>query len=210
MSDVNPDFITAEPVSKTGMKQQLQIIKDELEALMSATLIELPITIADVTDLQTTLDAMQAEIDALDGVVAGLSEDLGTLAIADVSGLQAALDAKVAGPLSFRPYVYVNGVSEDAEEYMRVLPPACSFPSGGAGSDARAAVAATGSTTYTAKKNGTGFCTWVFAAAGTVATVTLTSTTTFNGSSDVLTLEGPATADATLSGIGILLNGTLT
>ena len=98
----------------------------------------------------------------------------------------------------------------NAEEVARFIPPASSFPSGGAGSSGTAGAAATGSTTLTLKKNGAAFATFVWAAAGTGATVTLSSTTTFNGSSDILTLEGPATADTTLAKIGINLAGTRT
>ena len=103
-----------------------------------------------------------------------------------------------------------QAVLTNAEEVARFIPPACSFPSGGAGSSGTAGTAATGSTTLTAAKNGTAFATLVWAAAGTAATVTLASTTTFNGTSDVLTLTGPATADTTLAKIGINLAGTRT
>jgi hypothetical protein len=96
------------------------------------------------------------------------------------------------------------------EELARFIPPACSFPSGAAGSNGTAGAAATGSTTLTLAKNGSAFATFVWAAAGTAATVTLASTTTFNGTSDVLTLTGPATADTTLAKLGINLAGTRT
>jgi len=96
----------------------------------------------------------------------------------------------------------------NGEELARFIPPACSFPSGGAGSSGTAGTAATGSTTLTMAKNGTAFATFVWAASGTAATVTLSSTTSFNGTSDVLTLTGPGTADATLAKLGINLAGT--
>jgi hypothetical protein len=99
-------------------------------------------------------------------------------------------------------------VLTNAEEMARFIPPACSFPSGGAGSSGTAGAAATSSTTLTVKKNGTAFATFVWSAAGTAATVTLGTTTSFNGTSDTLTLEGPATADATLARLGINLAGT--
>jgi hypothetical protein len=101
-------------------------------------------------------------------------------------------------------------VLTNAEELARFIPPACSFPSGAAGSSGTAGAAATASATLTLAKNGTAFCTVVWAAAGTVATVTLASTTAFNGTSDVLTLAGPATADTTLAKLGINLAGTRT
>lgn len=96
----------------------------------------------------------------------------------------------------------------NTEELARFIPPSCSFPSGGAGSSGTAGTAATGSTTLTMAKNGSAFATFVWAGSGTAATVTLSSTTTFNGTSDVLTLTGPATADASLAKLGINLAGT--
>lgn len=63
--------------------------------------------------------------------------------------------------------------------------------------------AATASTTLVIKLNGTQIGTAVFAAAATVATVTLTSTAV--ALNDSLTVHAPATADATLSDITGLL-----
>lgn len=86
--------------------------------------------------------------------------------------------------------------------------PACSFPSGASGSYGISNVAATGSATITVKKNGVSFATFAWSASGTTATVTISSTTSFNGTSDTLSIAGPATADATLADIGINLAGT--
>jgi len=86
--------------------------------------------------------------------------------------------------------------------------PACSFPSGAAGSSATSTVAATGSATITVKKNGSSFATFAWSAAGTVAAVTISSTTGFNGTSDKLSIEAPGSVDATLANIGLHLAGT--
>jgi hypothetical protein len=69
-----------------------------------------------------------------------------------------------------------------------------------------ASVAATASTTYTLKKNGVAFATAVFAIAGTVGTWTQASDATFVPG-DLLEIDGPATADATLANVGITLVG---
>ena len=118
------------------------------------------------------------------------------------------LTAASTGTLPVNFIFTAGAVLTNAEELARFIPPACSFPSGAAGSSGTAGTAATGSTTLTMAKNGTAFATFVWAAAGTAATVTLSSTTTFNGTSDVLTLTGPSTADATLAKLGINLAGT--
>lgn len=63
----------------------------------------------------------------------------------------------------------------------------------------KALVAATASTTITIKNNGTQIGTAVFAAAGTTATVTITSASVTAG--DQITFHAPATPDATLADI---------
>jgi hypothetical protein len=120
------------------------------------------------------------------------------------------LTAAATGSLPVNFIFCAGTVLANAEELARFIPPACSFPSGGAGSSGTAGAAATASTTLTAKKNGTAFATFVWSAAGTAATVTLSSTTSFNGTSDVLSIEGAATADTTLAKLGVNLAGTRT
>jgi len=154
--------------------------------------------ISEIVDLQSELDTLAAAISAA-------TVEL-PIAQSDVTGLTAALAALEARPIS--PYVHISGTGSNSEEYFRCIVPACSFPSGAAGSHGNAGSAATGSTTFTAYKNGVSFATFVFGASGDTATVTIGSTTSFNGTSDVLTISGPATADATLANIGLRLSGT--
>lgn len=104
--------------------------------------------------------------------------------------------------------LFIEGTMTNSEIVYRGRPRACSFPSGAAGSYADAGTAATGSLTLSALKNGVAFATFAWSAAGTVAAVTISSTTTFNGTTDILTFAGAATADATLANIGIYLSGT--
>ena len=66
-------------------------------------------------------------------------------------------------------------------------------------SQMKAAVAATGVTVFTLKKNGVGFATASFSASGNSATFS-GSETTFNAG-DILTLESPAAPDATLENL---------
>lgn len=72
-----------------------------------------------------------------------------------------------------------------------------------ANSQAKALVAATASTTLSIKNDGVEIGTIVFAAAATVGTVTITTPAALAG--DHLTIHAPATADATLADIAILL-----
>lgn len=108
----------------------------------------------------------------------------------------------------FVPGVGNKGVGQNNDIYFYgILPFAVQFPSGAAGSTAKAKTAATGSTTFTFKKNGSSFATVVFSGSGTVGVFTLGSTTSFNGTSDILEIDGPATADATLADFTLLLLG---
>lgn len=78
-----------------------------------------------------------------------------------------------------------------------------------AGSKAAAGTAATASTTFVVKKNGAAaFGTFNFAISATTATFTLASATAF-AIGDVLTIEAPASPDATLADIAITLRGLL-
>lgn len=140
------------------------------------------------------------------GGTGGITQLVGDVTAGPGSGTQMATLANSARPVNF--IFTAEQAMTNAEELARLIPPACTFPSGGAGSSGTAGTAATASTTLTAKKNGTAFATFVWAAAGTGATVTLASATSFNGTSDVLSLDGPATADATLAKLGINLAGT--
>ena len=84
---------------------------------------------------------------------------------------------------------------------------AVTFPAGAADSEAVAKTAATGSTTFTLSKNGTQFATIVFSADGTTGAFTQAADADFEAG-DILEIDGPATADATLANIGISLYGT--
>jgi hypothetical protein len=74
------------------------------------------------------------------------------------------------------------------------------FPAGLTGSQGTAGVAATATTTYSIKKNGTNVGTMVFAAGATTASFTMPSATTFMAG-DILTVVAPASPDATLANL---------
>lgn len=75
------------------------------------------------------------------------------------------------------------------------------------GSVFSAGIAATASTTFTIKQNGSSIGTLVWAIAGTVPTVTFSSDVTF-AVNDVITLVAPGSPDATLADIGFSFAGT--
>ena len=75
------------------------------------------------------------------------------------------------------------------------------FPENLTGSHAIAGTAATGSSTFSIKKNGVEFATLNFAGAATIATFTAASATTFSPG-DYLSVVAPGSADGTLADIG--------
>lgn len=90
--------------------------------------------------------------------------------------------------------------------FSMVVVRAFSFPSSMTSSRAIAQIAATGSTTFSLKKNGTQFGTFVFSASGTTASFTGTATSFASG--DRFTVVAPSTVDASLADIDFMFAGT--
>lgn len=103
--------------------------------------------------------------------------------------------------------IFAGGVGSNAQVllYLKLDRP-CIFPASAPNSFAEASIAATGSTTFTFKKNGASFATVVFSGAGTTGAFTQASDATFVAG-DIIELDGPGTADATLANIGFTLQG---
>jgi hypothetical protein len=140
------------------------------------------------------------------------------VALTDVPGAYTAAGGKAvevnAGAtalvFSAKPFdvaVFAPGVGTNNQKLLRVkLARAVTFPAGAALSLAEASANATASTTFTFTKNGTSFATVTYAAAAAVGTWTQASDAVF-AAGDLLEIDGPATADATLADVGITLAG---
>jgi hypothetical protein len=103
--------------------------------------------------------------------------------------------------------VLAPGLGTNNQVLLRVkLARAVTFPASATLSQAAASAAATGSTTFTLKKNGSSFATVNYAASASVGTWTQASDAVF-AAGDLLEIDGPATADATLADVGITLAG---
>lgn len=76
-----------------------------------------------------------------------------------------------------------------------------------AGSQASAGTAATASTVFLVKKNGSTVGTVTFAASGTVGVFATTGTTVSFAAGDVIELQGPSSPDATLANISFTFAG---
>jgi hypothetical protein len=110
-------------------------------------------------------------------------------------------------PRPFDVFVYMPGIGSNSQVLVYAkLGRSCVFPANAPNALAVANTAATGSTTYTFKKGGVSFATVVFSASGTVGAWTQASDAVF-GPTDILEIDGPATADATLANMGLTLQG---
>lgn len=117
--------------------------------------------------------------------------------------------AEIALANTYDVGVFVQDVAAAGETVLRfVAPRAFTLPASLTGSRASAATAATGEAVFSLKKAGVEFGTATFAASGTTATFAAASETSF-AAGDVLTIVAPASADATLADISIVLNGTV-
>lgn len=111
----------------------------------------------------------------------------------------------MARPLSIAAFAPGVGANSQVLLYVKLDRP-CIFPASAPNSYAVANTAATGSTTFTFKKNSSAFATVVFSGSGTTGAWTQASDASF-AAGDILELDGPATADATLANIGFTLQG---
>lgn len=100
---------------------------------------------------------------------------------------------------------WVAGALSDGQTVLRyVAAEAMTIPAGMTGSQGSAGTAATASTEFTVSKNGTSAGTMTFAASGTTATFAAASDISL-AAGDVLTVAGPATADATLADVAVTI-----
>lgn len=107
---------------------------------------------------------------------------------------------------------FLQGLGSNSQIWFRnILPDAITFPiSASLCPPGSASANATGSTTFTFKKNGTAFATLNYAAGSAVGIWTQAAAASFNGTSDLLEIDGPATADATLADVGFTIRGVRT
>ena len=147
--------------------------------------------------VQTRMDEMAANATALNAIAA------------EINAVAAEIGTALGGGVApYDAYGCFNGVPT-ADLVLVYVPVAreITFPASLTGSRMIARTAATASTVFSIKKNGTEFGTATFAAAGTSATFTAASETIFSAG-DILTMTAPSTADATLAGLGWVLVGT--
>jgi hypothetical protein len=115
---------------------------------------------------------------------------------------------ETGSPRVFDVTVFSPGLGSNAQVLAKFIPTrTCIFPAGAPKSTGAATANATANTVYTFKKNGTSFATIQFNAGGVTYTWTQAADASFNGTTDIFELDGPATADTTLTDVGITLQG---
>lgn len=121
--------------------------------------------------------------------------------------VNAGATALVFSAKPFDVSTFAPGLGTNSQILLRVkLARAVTFPASATLSQASASANATGSTTFTFKKNGSSFATVNYAAASSSGTWTQASDAIF-AAGDLLEIDGPATADATLADVGLTLAG---
>lgn len=119
-----------------------------------------------------------------------------------------------SGSITEYPYdvvIWMTGSPSNAQTLLKYnVPRPVSFPANLVGStSAPAEAAATASAVFSIKKNGVEVATATYAAAGTQATFATTGGTAVSFAvGDTLSVVAPATADATLAGISLVIKGT--
>lgn len=119
--------------------------------------------------------------------------------------------AWIAEPLPLDVNAWVPGAPTGSQKLLRRLfRRDVTFKDDFAGSAAKAGVAATATTVFNVQRNGTTVGTITFAAGGTSGSFATSGsgTETFSALTDELGIVAPASADATLADITILLAGT--
>lgn len=139
-----------------------------------------------------------------------LAQDTAILWGPKVSGAWPGSGTQLQSPMkSYAVSLYVEGQLTSSEVLLvHCAPVAYTLPVGLSGSFAKSTIAATASTVFVIKKNGSQIGTATFAVGAQSATFSFTTATSFVAG-DVLEIDGPATPDSTLANIGFTFVGTL-
>lgn len=129
----------------------------------------------------------------------------GPTAPIDLSGAQ--VEAMIQGSLPFEFYAFVGGVTGNAWTLARYQP-STSVILITSKSACSVGTAATGTTTYTLKDNGSSIGTAVITAGTTTCVATITSSPYTVTAGHTLSITGPGTGDVTAADVGMTFGGT--
>ena len=119
----------------------------------------------------------------------------------------AQVETMIQSKLPFEFYVFVGGLTGNAWTLANYNPSTNLILATGK-SACKVGTAATASTTYTLKDNGSSIGTAVISAGSTTCTATITSSPYTVTAGHTLSISGPATADTTAADVGITFGGT--
>lgn len=123
------------------------------------------------------------------------------------NGLVFWLLTSTTAPVPYDLGVFIPGAPTGSQVVLRFnVVRAFTLPASLTGSVATAGAASTGTATFTIKRNGAAIGTIVYTTSAT-ATFTFASAITF-AANDIITIEAPGTADATLSDVAFNFKGT--
>jgi hypothetical protein len=129
--------------------------------------------------------------------------------IADAKSTSVSFKGTVPSTYPFDVHAFYPGEPTDAAIILRVpVARAVSFPANFSGSYAKASAASTGTVAVDVKKNGSSIGTITFTTSATGTFASSGGSAQSLAAGDVIELVAPATADATLADIGIVLAGT--
>lgn len=157
----------------------------------------------DITSLNSVMGLTNSQLSAMPaGTVKGNASG-GSGAPSDLTGAQ--VEALVQPSLPFELYAFVGGLTGNAWN-LAAYQPSTSLVLTTSASHCAYGTAATGSTTYTLKDNGSSIGTVVYTNIG--CTITVTSSPHTVPAGHTLSISGPATGDTTLADIGMTFGGT--
>lgn len=155
-----------------------------------------------------------AAVPNLDNHISAAEYNVLKKAVAEMAASVGLGDGSTANSLMefmlYAPYLtgaFIAGKPTASVVHLHVFAIEVVFPAGLTGSKGKALVAATAQADFDIKKNGVSVGTMRFAASGTVPTFIFASQTTF-AVGDYMTVDPPATPDATLENITFSLKGT--
>ena len=139
-----------------------------------------------------------------------VNSGLGTIVVGTTDLTFAKITSSVTPTVPYDVATFCSGKPGASEKVLSLKAvTAFTIPTNFTGSVAIATTAATASTVFSVKKNGTQVTTITFAAAGTTGTIGAVGSATSITVGDVLTIEAPATGDATLADIMFTIKGTV-
>jgi len=131
----------------------------------------------------------------------------GTATVTSYTDNRSYQPSALVGARAYDFIVNFVGVTTNGEKIRIKVDRAVTLPASLTGSYFDAGTAATASTAFTLKQNGTTIGSLTFAAAGTVPTVSFTGAVTF-AAGDTFEIDAPTTADTTLADIAFTFKGS--